>query len=94
MSNSIVKCKLLGGDICSPQPMWSIQTTIKHAKIPVLLTYKYVNKTGFLELKYATIDFYMHSINVHTYYDVADSQLNHVETKNVQLCIRYKDFEL
>ena len=51
-------------------------------------------KTDFLELKHATIDFYMDSINVHTYYDVADSQLNHVETKNVQLCIRYKDFEL
>lgn len=51
-------------------------------------------KTGFLELKHATIDFYMDSINVHTYYDVADPQLNHVETKNIQFCIWYKEFEL
>ena len=56
----------------------------------------YLNKTGFLELKHATFDFYinMYSINVHTYYDVADPQLNHVETENIQFCIRYKDFEL
>ena len=53
-----------------------------------------MNKTCFLELKQATIDFYMYSINVHTYYDVAVPQLNHVETKNIQFCIRYKDFEL
>ena len=47
-----------------------------------------MNKTGFLELKRAAIDFYIvYSINVHTYYDVADPQLNHVETKNIQFCM-------
>ena len=46
-----------------------------------------MNKTDFLELKRAAIDFYVYSINVHTYYDVADPQLNHVETKNIQFCM-------